>query len=223
MKVAVVIPWRSQPSRIKAFEKICAFFEKHHPDFNLIISDSETNVFNVSKARNLGAKKAIDLGSDIIIFNDADFFAEPESIKNGLKIAFEMQEAVLAYDTYCQHNTKKETEMFFKKMNYKNILGFFGTPPKMLNNGLPDKLYPCSGCLIMPTKIFQELGGYEEKIVGWGPEDQLLHRVYFDKYNKVFTHVPGVAHSTYNEPGVRKNLYENHKEFFDLIWFKDKE
>jgi predicted glycosyltransferase involved in capsule biosynthesis len=91
-----------------------------------------------------------------------------------------------------------------------------------LENGLPSDLFPCAGSVVFPIKIFQKLGGYEEKISKWGPEDQLLHRLYFDRYNKLFTYVPGTGHSTYNDPSVRQNLFEEYKEFFDLIWFRNK-
>ena len=221
MKVSVVIPWRSHPSRVEAFEKLSSFFITHHPNFKLIISDSEGDSFNVSNARNLGAKKAIDLGADIIIFNDADFFAEPKSLVDAVKIAYELQEVVLPYNLYVEHLEKKQTDIFFKDLDFSNVLGFYVSPPKVLENGLPDKLTPCSGAVVMPTKVFQEVGGYEERISSWGPEDQLFHRLYFDRYQKLFTYVPGTGHSTYNDPTVRHNNPE-HQEFFEIVYFKDK-
>jgi predicted glycosyltransferase involved in capsule biosynthesis len=222
MKVMVVIPWRAEPSRVGAFKKLCNFFTEHHPDFDLVFSDSEDEIFNRSRSRNLGAKKAIDLDADIIIFNDADFFAQPSSVRKAVKLAYELQEVVLPYNVYCEHNEKKQTNIFLNKINFKNAIGYQSDEmPKILENGLPNKLYPCSGAVIFPTSIFQELGGYEEKISKWGPEDQVLHRMYFDKYNKLFTYVPGIGHSTYNDPSVRKNL-EDHQKFFDFVYFKDK-
>jgi predicted glycosyltransferase involved in capsule biosynthesis len=221
MKVAVVIPWRSQPSRVKAFKKLCSFFTTHHPDFELIVSDSDNDSFSLSNARNLGAKQAIELGADIIIFNDADFFAEPNSLVVAARIAHELQEVVLPYNLYVEHLEKWQTDIFFKDMDFNNVLGFYVSPPKVLENRLPDKLTPCSGAVVIPTKVFQEVGGYEERISSWGPEDQVFHRLYFDKYQKLFTYIPGTGHSTYNDPTVRHNS-PKHQEFFDFIYFKDK-
>jgi predicted glycosyltransferase involved in capsule biosynthesis len=223
MKVAVVIPWRSQPSRIEAFEKLCSFFAKNHRSFELIISNNEENNFNRSKARNLGAKKAIEMGADIIIFNDADFFAEPKALLDAVKLAYDLEEVTIPYNIYCQHSEKIETDIFFKEMNFSNLFGVVVNPPVILENGLPDKLWPCSGSVIFPTKIFQDLGGYEEKISEWGPEDQVLHRIYFDKYKKLFNYVSGIGHSTYNDPTVRySGSIPEYQKFFDFIYFKDK-
>jgi predicted glycosyltransferase involved in capsule biosynthesis len=223
MKIAVVIPWRSQPSRVKAFTRLCLFFEENHPSFELIISDNEEDNFNRSKARNLGAKIAIDIGADVIIFNDADCFVEPASLAHAVNIAYASQEAVLPYNMYCQHTKKRHTDVFFSTMNFGNHFGHCDIPPKILENGLPDKLWPCAGALVFPTKIFKELGGYEEEIAKWGPEDQVLHRKYFDKYNKLFSYIPGTAHSTYNDPTVRYNgSIPEYQKFFDFISFKDK-
>ena len=222
MRVVVVIPWRSQPSRVRALKKLCLFFANHHPEFKLIFSDSEDDRFNRSKARNLGAKKAIEIGADIIIFNDADFFTEHKALSNAVKLAYQLQEVVIPYNTYCEHKKKIQTDIFFKEMDFSNLVGLCVPTPKMSQNGLPNKLAPCSGAVVIPTSIFQEIGGYEEKISEWGPEDQVLHRIYFDKYKKLFTYIPGIGHSTYNDPSVRKNLFEEHKEFFDFINFKDK-
>jgi len=223
MKVSVVIPWRAHPSRVEAFQKLSSFFTTHHPNFQLIISDSEGDSFSTSNAKNLGAKKAIDLGADIIIFNDADFFVEPESLDNAINIAYELQEVVLPYNKCCQHTKKRQTDIFLKKMNFSRAFGVVYNPPVLLENKLPDKLWPCGGAIVFPTSIFKELGGYEEEIAKWGPEDQVLHRKYFDQYDKIFLNIPGTAHSTYNDPTVRYNgSVPEYQKFFDYISFKDK-
>ena len=222
MRAAIVIPWRSQPSRVRAFDELCIFFKTHFPYFDLIISDSESDTFNRSMARNLGAKKAAELGADVIVFHDADFFVDPKFLLRAVGLSHKLQEVVIPYSLYCEHTEKKETDDFFKEMNFNNSFSCCRSAPRILESGLPSDLFPCAGSVVFPINIFQELGGYEEKISEWGPEDQLLHRRYFDKYNKLFTYLPGTGHSTYNDPSVRKNLFEKYQEFYNLIYFKDK-
>jgi len=222
MKVAVVIPWRPQPSRIEAFERLIEFFNTNHPDFFIIPSDAGGEVFNLSKSRNEGAKKAIAQGAEIILFNDADFFAMPEAIKRAISYAAEHNEIVAPYTQYFQHKNAKETRVFLKKLDYNLRIGD-GFPPPTISakDNLPRKLWPCSGCIVVPKDIFLELGGFEEKIVGWGPEDQVFHRRYYDKYNKIFSYIQGKGHSTFNDPTYRGDKPE-HKEFKDLVAFVDK-
>lgn len=222
MKVAVVIPWRSHPSRVEAFERLLQFFNDNYPDFYIIQSDGGGEAFNLSKSRNDGARQAIELGAEIIIFNDADFFAQPDAISRAVSYAAEHHEIVAPYTQYFQHKNSKETRIFLKKLDYNIKLGHGYPPPSISqSDGLPRKLWPCSGCVIVPADIFLELGGFEEKIVGWGPEDQMFHRSYYDKYNKLFSYIQGKGHSTFNDPSYRGDKEEN-KEFKELVNFADK-
>lgn len=222
MKISVVIPWRSHPSRVEAFEKVVEIYQENFPDFELIISDSIGDDFNLAQARNLGAKKAIANGSDIIIFNDADFFTAPSSMQKAIAYAVKHNEITAPYNRYLQHNNSKETAVFLKRLDYRLKLGKEFSPPNLsYNDSLPRRLWPCSGSIVVPKDIFLELGGFEEKIKGWGPEDTMLHRAYFDKYGKLFAYVAGSAHSTFNDPTYRGDRPEN-QHYKDLVEFKDK-
>jgi predicted glycosyltransferase involved in capsule biosynthesis len=222
MKISVVIPWRSHPSRVEAFERVVSLYKQNFPDFDIITSDSLDADFNLAQARNLGAKKAIESGADIVIFNDADFFAMKDAIERALSYAVSHNEIVAPYNKYYQHETSKETAIFMKKNDYKLKLGKSFTPPTLsFKDNLPRRLWPCSGSIVVPVNIFKELGGFEEKIRGWGPEDTMLHRSYFDKYGKLFAYVEGSAHSTFNDPTYRGDRPEN-QHFKDLVDFKDK-
>lgn len=222
MKISVVIPWRSHPSRIRAFQAVIDFYNTNFPEVDVIISDSLEETFNLAQARNLGAKKAIKQGADLIIFNDADFFVSPDSIQRAIDFAIKHNEIVAPYTTYHQHNDAKETSVFLKRMDYRLNVGKKFTPPTISRqDSLPRRLWPCSGCIVVPKEIFTDIGGFEEKIKGWGPEDTMLHRAYFDKYGKLFAYVSGIAHSTFNDPTVRGDREEN-QYYKDLVDFKDK-
>jgi predicted glycosyltransferase involved in capsule biosynthesis len=222
VKISVVIPWRSHPTRIKAFDAVIDFYKTNFSDFNVITSDSQGKDFNLAQARNLGAKKAISQGANIVIFNDADFFTSPGAIRRAIDFAIKHNEIVAPYNVYFQHNNSKETSVFLRKFNYNQALGKKFSPPTLsYGDSLPRRLWPCSGCIIVPNSIFKELGGFEEKIKGWGPEDTMLHRTYFEKYGKLFAYVSGVAHSTFNDPTYRGDRPEN-QHFKDLVEFKDK-
>jgi predicted glycosyltransferase involved in capsule biosynthesis len=203
-KIAVVIPWRAVPSRIPAFEKVIDFYKKNFPDFEVIPSDSNGEIYNISQSRNLGAKKAIENGAEIIIFNDADSFAKPELIQKAIEYSIENNEIAAPYDKTHQHYNAEETSLFFEEFNYQSPIGEIVSAPELLPDGSPPtKWHPCSGVLIVPKNIFLELGGYEESIEGWGPEDVFFHKNYFNLYGKLFYYLEGDYHSTYNDPTYR--------------------
>jgi predicted glycosyltransferase involved in capsule biosynthesis len=216
-KVAVVIPWRPVPSRMLAFKKVVRFYRKKFPNFEIIISDSIGEKFNLSQARNLGAKKAIDNGADIIIFNDADLFASPDSIKESIKYSIANNEISAPYNRYHEHYTKQETDLFFADFDYNLDLGYLALPPELPADGsIPKIFYPCSGCIVVPKDIFLSIGGFEEEIIGWGPEDLWFHKQYYDIYKKLFHYVDGSAHSTYNDPSCRVRAPE-HEKYLDIL------
>jgi predicted glycosyltransferase involved in capsule biosynthesis len=222
MKIFVVVPWRSHPTRVKAFEAVMKFYKTNFPNLTVITSDSTSKDFNLAQARNLGAKQAIEEGAELIIFNDADFFTSPEALDRAIAFATKNNEIVAPYTVYHQHNDEEETALFFKKKDYRLNLGKRFTPPTLsYNDDLPRRLWPCSGCIVVPKEIFKDLGGFEEKIKGWGPEDTMLHRAYFEKYGKLFAYVSGTAHSTFNDPTYRGDRPEN-QHYKDLVEFKDK-
>jgi predicted glycosyltransferase involved in capsule biosynthesis len=222
MKIVAVIPWRTHPSRVEALEKLLESFKNNHPDIEIILSNNPEKEFNLSRSRNLGAKQAIKKGADVVIFNDADFFANPSSLKKAITYAVKNNEIAAPYTVYNQHQNEKETRSFFKRLDYQISTSKVFSPPKLsYSDDLPRRLWPCSGSIVVPVKIFNELGGFEEKIKGWGPEDTMFHRSYFEKYGKLFAYIAGPAHSTFNDPTYRGDRPEN-QYYKDLVDFKDK-
>jgi len=219
MKIAVVIAYSGDKIREEAFKKVCDFYDKEHPNFKLIVSNSETKIFNLSQAKNFGAKKAIAWGADIVIFNDADVFVESTSLLKSIEVAYSLQEITLPYKIFFQHSSKEQTDLFFKNMNFYEAFGDVFVAPKIMENGLPNRFGPSSGCLIVPKDKLKELGKFNEEVEGWGPEDALFHKAYFDKHKKLFTYIRGVAHSTFNDPGYRTKKPSN-KKFEDIVNFK---
>jgi predicted glycosyltransferase involved in capsule biosynthesis len=221
-EVVVVIPWREQPSRIYAYKKLLEWYSKYFPDILVISSDSDEKIFSPGKAKNLGSDKAISEGAKIIVFNDADVFQKPEQLSLAILTAKQNYEAVNPYSRVCEHKTTEQSELFFNEIfmtNHEQDLGEVFPAPKIAQNGLPNRLNPSGGTVVIPTNMFQELGRYEERLIGWGPEDLVLHKKYFNKYGKLFYSIPGALHSTYNDPSYRfKNTKNKKYEDFCISW-----
>lgn len=205
-KISVIIPWRPHPSREFSYQRLIEWYANYFPMIEVISSDSGHKKFNLSASRNLGAKKAIESGCDIIIFNDADTFAKPDQLQHAIAHSEAYCQVAVPYSTYYQHRSVRDSEIFFKKVFMQmsdKRLGYAFSKPSITSSGLPNKMYPCSGIVVVPKDIFNELDGFEESIEGWGPEDVVFHRRYFDLKNTLFTYIDGSVHSTYNDPSWR--------------------
>lgn len=223
-KVVVVIPWREHPSRVYAYNKLLDWYGHYFSDISVISADSDSGKFNVSQAKNNGASQAIAQGADIIVFNDADAFVKPSQLQNAVAHSESFNEIAVAYSEVCQHTNTKDTRIFFKNLYLKSKDRYLGKrykKPKMLAEGRPDKLYPCGGVLAVPVGIFKNLDGFEENIIGWGPEDTFFHRKYFDFYKKPFVYVEGILHSTYNDPSWRISGKGHNEKYSRLATFLD--
>lgn len=209
--VVVVIPWRAVEKRVPAFNKLLKWYAVNFPDIEVIAADSSTVNFSVSNARNNGFASAILKNADIVIFNDADSFTSVKSLTEAIKVSIIENVISIPYTEVTQHS-EEETNTFLSSGDVKSSSELF-TYPMFSKDGKLDKLHPCGGILVVPVEIFIEIGGFDERLNSWGPEDQIFHKEYIKRYNNTFTYVKGVLHSTYNYPELRQAGYSSiHQE-----------
>lgn len=175
MKVGLVIPWRSQPSRIPPFESVLGWYEKNFPDINIYLSD-RSGVWNLSASRNDGVLKAQKDNCDVVIVNDADTIPEFNPVMEALRSA--------VVDGYC-HTPYTNYIMLTKGGTAQHIRK--GTPLSRCA-GRPYK-EACSGVYIATPEMWFGIGGQDEKFTGWGYEDNAWHRAH-----EVILGIPSVRH-----------------------------
>ena len=201
-KVVVVIPWRAQEKRLLAFGKLREWYTSNFPDIEIVVGKSDTPVFSPAQAKNAGFKEAVAKGADIVIFHDADSFVSVDSLKKAIEASIIRNAITVPYTVVTQHTTEQETLDFFTRGEPRTYSDLYYSPT-IDSFGKLSAIYPCGGCNVVPVEIFEDIGGFDETLLNWGPEDQLFHKTYIEKYNNSFIYIPGILHSTYNYPGNR--------------------
>lgn len=149
MTVRVVIPWRPQPDRLVAYQRVTEFWAHH--GFTVVESDSDkAQPFHAAQARNRGADRA---DADVLIFCDADTIPDIASVTAALRQV--RDDLVYPYDTYRLLPNEYSNKADLVTVPY--IHQFHDTP---------------GGIFVIRSDTYWSLGGMDEMFEPcWGYED----------------------------------------------------
>lgn len=196
-KVALVIPWRATPSRITLFDHLIDWYSKEFPCFEIILSDSGHETFNLSASRNMGIKKAFSGGNQVVICSDSDVFVSKDSVIKSILSAVDTNNITVPY-TELRKISQEGTEKFLNNDSKSFDMTERITEVPSLTEGEKQRLSPCAGIIILTDTIFNEFGGFDESYSGWGIEDIDYHKRYLDKYGRLFDYIDGSLISLYH-------------------------
>jgi hypothetical protein len=211
--VKVVIPWRKSESRINIFNFLINWYKNNFPEWEIILSDSKSELFNLSASRNQGIKKSFELGADIVLVTDADFFPSKDSLIKAILIADKTNELTLPYNTYIELTYDGTNEFINMNPNSLNMYNKKNGNPELID-GKTNRFWVCSGMNIITKSLFEDFGGFDENYVGWGHEDTDYHKRYLDKYGKLFTYIEGIGCSLEHSRDEWKTTDNTNLEYF---------
>ncbi len=212
MNLSIVIPYRGDNGwRDILFKFHLNRINKLFPNSDIRISDSFTQSFSRSQARNIGVIEAIN--EDILLL-DADTIFNKQQILDGLELLNLNNESwVIPYKTY--FNLNQQFTMSILNSKTSDDL------PPIIDKDWEHKLQSWAGvCLIKKTDFIKH-EGYDERFIGWGYEDNAFQckmdclisphlRVTGDVYH--LWH-PRSSEENFNQPYINYNrtLYEKYK------------
>jgi len=152
MRTVVCVPWRgSEPHRGRAWRTVRTWWDQF--DYEMFSAAGPDGPMNRSAARNQAAAAAGEW--DVAVFADADTIGQPELIPAAVEAA---QQGVIAYPfTRFEGWTPQQTQAVYQ-----------GRPP---GRGRGVKHPSPGGILAVDRALFETVGGWDEKFVGWGYED----------------------------------------------------
>src|SRR6056297_3422948 len=182
-KCFIGIPYSSSGDiyREKAFQMVYNYYKQL--GYNIFIGESE-EPFNRAAARNACVPKFIDW--DIVVFIDADIIVPLEQIEQAIRLAHNIQEMVVAYrDLFLLD--KDQSNWFYETEEIP------GTWKKKVQNQV-------SGAFVVPKKIWNQVGGQDERFKEWGGEDRAFYYSCASCYEKVEnTRIAGHAFHLWHE------------------------
>lgn len=160
MKVILGIPYRGvETYRQEIFQVVKPILTNLYPWDGVLVEDSGHEFFNRAATRNLIVKNAQNMGADVVVICDAD------SIPQDLNLSAAV---VSAYN----HNGMY---IPFERVSVIPHLGVYryGTDYKTANE-LLSYGPSCGGCFVVRPSDWVFAGGMDERIKGWGYEDQIF-------------------------------------------------
>lgn len=156
-KVGICIPWRSTPSRAPLLPVVLAHYRDTVPDAEHYLADSGHAVFNRSASFNLAVRGATDDGCDIVVVGGADQVLDGD-LPAVIRQCAEDGRAHIAHSYYAGLS-RIGTRTFLRTRDWRRCKTDYET------DGC------CAGFVVLPAALYWELGGHDEKFVGWGYED----------------------------------------------------
>lgn len=116
---------------------------------------------------NAAAQEALDKEVDILVFADADTWAPAIQVINGVNLAHEKEQAVHCFTKYVKLDAGQSRQ------------GLRTNPirlrPQMLSRAGKTRENHVSGLTAVPALLWNQIGGFDERFIGWGFEDQAFH------------------------------------------------
>ena len=159
-KVSVIIPIsKNIKVREQNFRWVEEFYKKLMPNYELCIGESDEQPFPKAKVINEAVKRST---GDILIIADADLIYDPAIIEESIKLLNSHAWVIPFRSVY--NISQESTEQLLKE-----------EPEWPIPIDVETKKRPNAakgGVNIMPRKHFETVGGFDERFVGWGGEDE---------------------------------------------------
>ena len=154
--LTVLIPWRAQPSRLAAIDAVVHWYRQNLGDVNICTIDSDDELFNLARCRNLGID-SIENSAEVVVINDADTIPQLEPLLEAIGAAATSGLVHLPYTRY-------------------HWLGTPGTAQFTAGTALDECDFElvngaCSGVYVTTPSSWWSHGGQDERFRGWGFED----------------------------------------------------
>lgn len=189
MKVLLGFHYRPEPTGMRAeiFKRTRPIIEDIFAWDDVCVMDSGHPVYNRAASRNLIVKKALDENYDVVVIHDADGIAT--SYVDAIRTALDR-------DVICNP---------FDKVHFIGAGAFFPNPTKYKRFKPFYEHGPSfGGIYVCQPEVWATAGWMDERIEGWGFEDQIL-------LSAAITYLGGPVHI----PGILYNV--NHARTFESL------
>lgn len=162
LDVSIIIPFQTDHGiRAQHFEWIKKYYSRVMPEAELCFGITNDKEVNRSRAKNLAVKQAT---KEILVIADADVIFDPEVIVKSISLL--NGAAIVVPFTEVYNLDKGNTEELLKtEPKWPIDIPFEECTKETFYPGFAGKL------LMVKKETFEKVGGYDERFIGWGGED----------------------------------------------------
>lgn len=178
--------------------------------------------FNRSLALNIAALQAGNW--HVAVFIDSDAYIDPERLKEAVRLAIDKQKVVIPFNRVIELNEWATTEV----LDTKKLL--FDPSDEQIDNIRTVDSQIQSLFVVVPRNIYEQIGGFDEKFVGWGGEDNAFYKAAQIVGGEVLR-LDGDALHLWHQQASRAHQPQNHMRYRvymqaktrnDLKWIKER-
>lgn len=160
MNVRLIVPRRSDGGHR---DRLWRFCEQHWrralPDAEIVEGHHDDGPFNRSAAIN-GAAHSM---WDVAVIVDADVVVDADQIRAGIRLAVDTEAMVLPF---------RQRRSVSRRGTEQILHGAGGSWTRWVEE---TQAWNVSTCVIVPRRLWDDVGGFDERFVGWGGEDEMFH------------------------------------------------
>lgn len=151
-------------------------WEKYHPEFEIFEGHHDRGLFNRSAAVNTAARLAGDWDVGIVI--DSDIFLRQSQVEQAVAKAYKSGLVTWGHRRWRGFHESWTTRTLDDRKDFGAELD------REDMDLLIERTNPISWscCIAFPRKVWDDLGGFDERFIGWGFEDMALQSVVVGLY-----------------------------------------
>ncbi len=160
MKVVVLVPRRADNGwRDELWRFTKQRWERDFPDWPIVEGHHNEGLFNRSAAINEASRLAGDW--DVALIIDSDTISDRDAVRTGADVALSTGCMVTCHDLRIML-TDRGTKRILKGYNRS-----------WRGHGFVERIWyeSCSSAVAVSRQLFDRVGGFDERFVGWGRED----------------------------------------------------
>lgn len=208
--ISLIVPFASDdPRRQRIFAWVIARWKHYMPDeWEVSLGMSDPEDFSRSAARNRAVERS---HGEILVITDADTFCDIETVYDAIhEVLAQRAPWVIAHTEYFSLS-EPFTDDLLEQVPWTHVSRPYGYNWSMKSKSQ-------AGVLVVPRAAFDEIGGYDERFLGWGYEDNAFATQLDRKWGQ-HERVDGDMLHLWHEPGLnfkQPNIKHNERLYAEI-------